>query len=778
MNEELSEKYIQHIAKKYGLDDLPSATKHVDECIKKTSAILNVEYSEVYNTLFSEGDISACLLREGVCDQMTIDECIESCSCFYLEPYGCLPRKFPDADAINEDPDSYIKAHLGSTEDLRKMVQIAAYLYYNYDGGGLTDNSYDALEYHLKRRERIKGRAYEKIGAPPVEKIRTNLPYGMASLDKIKPGMSSTVQFLSQFDASAPEPIQCSWSHKLDGISGMAVYKNGVLTDLYTRGDGVIGGDVTYLKEYITKGLPRKLTDKTNLVVRGEFIISKEIWENKYQGSYSNARAFVSGKINSGFVSPALPDIEFVAYEIMRDGDAKKVPRPSQAFKILDAEGFNVVKNGLISEPTVFEIMELYKRERNISIYYIDGLVLSPDVERPAAVPASQGVANPTDTVAFKMLLEEQIRSTKVINVEWNISRYGRYVPVAIYEAVFVEGVRMTRATAHNARHIQDWSMGKGTKIKVVRSGDVIPQIKDVDVDGKISPIFPPSYEEGGYEWHWKSSDIILNEIETNREVLIKRIVHFFETIEVPRLRQKTAEKMYDAGMTTPESIANSTVTEMIKIKGIAEKTAKFFHTTIREVMSHTPPDRFIVASTTFKTGIGRKLLKQLFRYIPDILDLDQETITKRLTDDKIPGFGKSRIKNVSEGIPKFRQYLNGFTELDVERAISYYVERIKTIAEQGYNPLIKDKRFVLTGFMGRIDYELEDYIYDHRGDFTSTVTSDVEAVISGNIMEVSKKTVTAAELGVPVLTIQEFSERYNVPLARFETSEDEDEDD
>jgi NAD-dependent DNA ligase len=82
---------------------------------------------------------------------------------------------------------------------------------------------------------------------------------------------------------------------------------------------------------------------------------------------------------------------------------------------------------------------------------------------------------------------------------------------------------------------------------------------------------------------------------------------------------------------------------------------------------------------------------------------------------------------------------------------------------------MIDGKKFVLTGFMGVIDYELEDYIYDHGGDFVSTVTSDVEAVITGNVMEVSKKMVAASELGIYVLTIQEFSERYNIPLKRFE---------
>lgn len=754
------------------------AAQIIDGCIKSTAASLNIEYSEVYNAVFTEEALAMCLRKEKACSDMTIDECISSCSCFHLEPYGCLSRKIEDADVINEDPDKYIKQHLGKIEDLRKMVHIAAYLYYNFDGGGLTDNSFDALEYHLKKQEVMRGRAYEKIGAEPVDKIRVELPYSMSSLNKIKPGTSTTVDFLSQFrpkeggSTSSPGDTQtmCSWSLKLDGVSGMVVYKGGAIDKIYTRGNGLIGGDVTYLKEYI-KTIPPNVSK--DYVVRGEFILPKDVWENKYQGSYSNARAFVSGKINAGFVSASLPDIQFVAYEIMRVDDEDYTPQPSQAFKILDAEGFTVVENDIFIAPTVFDVMEEYKRQRESSRYHIDGLVLSVDKPRPAAMHASAGVYNPTHTVAFKMLLEEQRRNSKVINVEWNISRYGRYVPVAIYESVYVDGVRMHRATAHNAKHIQDWSMGKGTKIVVVRSGDVIPQIKDVEVDETITPIFPKTYEEGGYEWHWDRSDIVLDEIETNREVLIKRIVHFFTVIGVPRLREKTAEKMFEVGMKTPEAIVKAKSSDMVKIKGIGKKTADFFHDKIREVMSQTPPDRFIEASTTFKSGVGRKLMKQLFRYIPNILDLDEEEITRKLSQRKIPGFGPARSKSVAEGIPKFRKYLDSFAKNDVEKAIRHYVDRAETMARTGYNPLIKDKKFVLTGFMGKTDYELEDYIYDNHGDFTTTVTTGVEAVISGNVLEVSKKMIAAAQLHIPVLDIREFAYRYNVPLKRFEEKDE-----
>jgi len=415
--------------------------------------------------------------------------------------------------------------------------------------------------------------------------------------------------------------------------------------------------------------------------------------------------------------------------------------------------------------------MEFYKKKRIESKYYIDGVVLTVDDVENASIPLKDGdsVANPTNSVAFKMILEEQVRNTKVINVEWNISRYGRYTPVAIYESVYIDGVRMTRATGHNAIHIQDWSMGKGTQIKIVRSGDVIPQIKDVIIDKNIIPIFPLTKIDSGYEWHWEKSDIVLNVIEGNRKVLIKRIVHFFETIGVPKLREKTAEKMYDADMKTPESIVKSSVENMTKIKGIGKKTAQFFYDKIREILVVTPPDRFLAASTTFKTGLGKKLLKQVFRAFPDILNMKEDQIRNLLTTHKLPGIGPTRINSLSKNIPEFRAYLDSFAKSDVDKAINYYVNKLKELKAKGYNPMISKQKFVLTGFKNIKDYDFEDYIYDHNGDFASTVTSDVSAVICGNVMDITKKMTTASELGVLVFSLQEFVEKYNIPLKRFE---------
>ena len=751
--EQLSEKYLSIISKKKGIDNA-RASELIDICMKTVSFKIKVPFSDVYNSIYNTEYIAKCLTKNLDCEKLTLEECEDACNCVLFED-KCYPRYFKDANKINEDPDKYIEGL--KTDELAKIVKLSAYLYYNYDGGGLTDNSFDALEYNLNKRLKMKGRRYEKIGAPPIEKIRAKLPYPMPSLDKVKPGSRELYDFLLRTGNKG-----MVYSLKLDGVSALLVYKKGELSKIYTRGDGTIGGDVTYLKDYIK--LPLDLSIK-DIVIRGELILSKKTWEEKYVESYSNARSFVSAKVNSGHVSQGLHDLEFLAYDIINLKGGKTIPSPSEAFGILKTLNFKTPTYNLLKSPTIFELVTLYKELRLTSDYVIDGLVLTIDESRVAEVK----LGNPKTSVAFKMKLEEQIRQTKVINVEWRITRYGRLFPVAIYESVYVDGVRLHKASAHNAAHIRDWSMGKGTIIKVSRSGDVIPTIVDVIVDSSIEPIFPPE----NLGWHWKGSDIVLDNPDASKTVQIKRIEHFFVTIGVPRLREKTIEKLWYAGYKDIKAITNAKPSDLIKIKGIGKKTSESHYKNIHETMRTTRLDRYIPASTTLSLGIGRKLVKQLMRYHPTILEDSSDVIQRMLKKKEIPGFGTKRIANVAENVPKFRDFLFSLNKEDIEYALKKDKERRDNLKKGGFNQNIRGKTFVLTGFYGNLDLNIEDYIYDNLGNFSDSVTSLTEAVVAANILDFSKKMEAALKLGVPVLSLDEFIKKYNIPKKTARDDED-----
>lgn len=742
--EQLSNNLIEIIAQKKGISKAKAA-KFIDKCLEKISVEMNTSYNRVYEAFYTFTGLTTCIA--GSCDKATIEECSKYCHCVDYKGH-CVSRYITTAAQINADPDKWTKGM--STAELEQLVEYASYLYYNYDGGGLTDNSFDALEYQLNKRLKSKGRRWEKIGAEPVDKIRTKLPYPMPSLDKLKPGMSTLLSFL----AIAPKHGMV-WSNKLDGVSGLIVFNKGAVEGMYTRGNGEIGGDVGYLRDYIT--LPKP--SYRYLVVRGEFILSKRVWQEKYADSmYSNPRSFVSAKIGSGYLAPSLIDIEFVAYQIV-DWSEKGLPSPSQGFKILTEQGFQTPDNGLFEqgyELLAFDVISRYKENRENSPYVIDGLVLSVNLPQPI-----KKLGNPDYSKAFKMTLEEQLRDSKITNVDWNITRHGRYFPVAIFESVYIDGVRIHRASAHNAQHVSDWRMGRGTKIVVTRSGDVIPTIKDVIVNEKINPILPPE----DYDWSWSGKDIILDDIEGNPQVHIKRNTHFFTTIHVPGLGPGRVAKLYDSGMTTIKDIVSATEKDFKKIKGFGPKISNQLYTGIHTTMRKTRMDRYFVAITTFKTRIGRTLLKQVIRAYPGIMSASEKEILVHLRKHKIAGIGAKRQQVLAESIPQFRKILMAMNKEDIKFAIKNNEDRVKNLELTGYNEMIKGHTFVLTGFIDHPNYDLEDYLWDHWGNISSVVTSDTTAVIAASLANVSGKMTKAHELGIPVYSLAEFVTSFEVPI-------------
>lgn len=769
-DQHLFDKLVQHyLTLKPDLTEM-EAKMHVNMCLKTTTAMLKVQ-GGVSTTLH----VITEMMERGPqveCSSITTPEaCAEDANCaWYQAPTSkagaCRDRLIPDAELINSDPDVYATGL--STKALTDLVELAAFLYYNYDGGGLTDNSFDALQYHLNKRLKLKGRMYEKIGAPPLERMRVALPgFVMGSLPKYYP------VDIPKFLATRPKLTALRWSHKLDGVSAAIVYEGSIPKGVYTRGDGTIGGNVSFLLTAldgnpITGILPR-ITEKARIVIRGELILTKDRWEHADAAkTYTNARAAVSGAVNSGVLIPLVKEIGFVAYDILLGPGAD-----TDAFGQLKKYGFTTPTHGMLDIPTLPNVMMIYQAERATSPYFIDGLVLRFGTE---------------PRVAFKMQLEEQSRKSKVISVEWNISRYGRYVPVAVFEAVFIDGSRLHRASAFNAGKVREWSMGKGTIVTVARAGDVIPQLRNVEPNPAIRAIYPKTEAEGGYAWHWERNDIVLDDIEGNRDVQIARILHFYSSIGTPRLGEKTIEKLWDYGFNTVAKVAAVKPAELIKLPRIGKVLSTKIYENIHKTLRSTRLERFFNATTLdFKMGIGEKLSRTLFSKYPDVIEDTEDGIRDYLAKNKLPNFGPKRNESVAIGMPKFRDFLYSLGQADIKAAIQAYKDKREKLEREGKNPLIEGKNFVLTGFMGRTDYELEDLIYDNGGDIVSSLPTpaegkkkakgtEVTAVIVGGL-GISSTMLEARTMGIPVYTVNEFFTNFGAPeLVRggYEAEEEE----
>jgi DNA ligase (NAD+) len=625
---------------------------------------------------------------------------------------------------IEQDPDGFCEQF--DVDTLEEYVNQATDIYYNStdpDQIGLSDYAYDCLVYWIGKMKKQTANTKARIGAMPRAKNCVKLPYFMPSLNKVKLG-HDLEEFL-QYES-------ITYSLKLDGISAMIVYNEGSPIKCYLRGNGTYGSDVSYALKHIC--LPQT-SIYPNIVVRGELIVSKCFW-NKTFGSKSKATArnWVSGIMNSDFVSPYLRNIEFVAYEVIDLCDDSPIPQPNKSFNILKKEGFKVVHHGPLTDKMSANVLLLYKTQLDSYEYLIDGVVLA--VNQPKTRPTE--LKNPVDCVAFKINLQEQVRETIITDVAWNYTRHGRLVPIAEFRPVFIDGARIKRAFVYNAQtSVKKYQLGVGTKISVTRSGGVIPMIVEVlEVNGE------PCLPQIPYKWHWERCDILLDDPDNCPEVILQRHVHFFETLDVPGIREGMLKRIHNSGMTSLDDILMASKEKLRKVPGIGPKRSEQYFTGIRMRLAEAHLYRIMLASGCFPKNIGKSILRQITQAYPNILHKCKSSDLLQL-----PGIGKVRATKILEGMEAFRTFVSTFPiELD---QLGKNCEQSSRLSKQ---------RFVLTNLE---DDCLEDFILDNGGKVCNKIDELVSCVITGNILSPTSKMLEAYELGIKICTLTEFSRDY-----------------
>ena len=626
---------------------------------------------------------------------------------------------------------------------LNSMLRVANDMYYNKTSI-LSDSLYDILKEHIER-EFPQNKVIQEIGAP-VEKNKVELPYFMASMDKIKPDTKELGRWKSTY--KGPYVI----SAKLDGISGM--YSNeGDKPKLYTRGNGAVGQDVSYLIPYLK--LPP--VTKKSVVIRGEFIIKKSVFTSKYAADFANSRNFVGGVINAKSVAKSkYEDIDFVGYEVI-----KPSLKPSEQMKFLEENSVIPVRNATKPDITNQELSELLVSWRNAESdkespiakqddyeYEIDGIIVANDevYERTEK--------NPKHAFAFKMVLSDQVAEAKVLDVIWTPSKDGYLKPRIRIEPIVIGGANIEYATAFNGAFVKDNKIGVGAVIQLVRSGDVIPHIMGVLTPASEAKM-PPT---DSYKWNSTNVDIMLIDAEDNEIVKEKNIIGFFTGMDVAGLSTGNVRRLMKGGFDTVPKILKMSEKDFLSVEGFKQKMSAKIHGGIREKLEKVKLSKLMANTNMFGRGMGQRRIEVILKTHPDIIMSKESTAEKMEKVKALEGFAEKTSRHFVEHIPKFLEFMK---EADLMYKITADIEKAKEETKKpvdSSHPLF-EKKIVMTGFR---DKSLIEQIESVGGSMASSVSKKTFALIyKDEDAADSDKAKKAREKDIPTFSKEDFVAKY-----------------
>lgn len=626
-----------------------------------------------------------------------------------------------------------------SIKELEKFLRYAMDMYHN-DEQIITDNQYDKLMEYLETRD-PKNKFINEIGAPVRDTMdKINLPFWMGGMEKIKGNEESKfMKYIARYN-NGPFSI----SEKLDGISGLLVYEKGKKPLLATRGKDGMGQDISYLIPYLK--LPKHNYDKIpKLAVRGELVVTKDKFNKKYKDKYPKGRSVVNAIINTKHPdSEILKDTDFVIYELVYPEEIEQ----TKQFKIIKELGYKLVNNKLFKENEFdFSLapLTLLDMKKN-SKYDIDGIILTHD--KPYKRVKS---GNPKHSIAFKLMLSEQIDKTTVVDVEWNPSKHGRLSPRIKFKPIKIGGDTINFTTGFHAKYIKEKKIGKGTQLKIVRSGDVIPYILEITIPSD-KPLFPDS----SIKYHWgnkkgeSSVHIYLDDIDNNNEVIAKRLTNFFTTLKIAYLNIGLITRFINAGKTTLKSIYNMSVDDMMEIDGIQKTSANKYYKSIHDVLDN-PIEGYLLmsASGKFGNGFGERKIKPILKKYPNVL----KNYKKITVDDimEIDGFAETTSEQFISNLPKFIKFLEENKFLKIKE---------NTTKIQNIGNKFSGQQLVFSGFR---DSKLEEYINNEGGKISNGVNSKTTMLVIKDKSTTGSKIQKAQDLNVPVMDLDSFKKKYKL---------------
>lgn len=647
-----------------------------------------------------------------------------------------------------------------SLERMRELVSLlnqAAKAYYAQDTEIISNYEYDRLYDELMEIEKITGviltdSPTAKVGYEAVEELpkeRHEAP--MLSLAKTK----SREELQSWLNGK-----QGLLSWKLDGLTIVLTYTGGRLVKAVTRGNGEVGEVITN-NARVFRNLPLSIPYQGELILRGEAVISYSDFERinheiaDVDAKYKNPRNLCSGSVRQlNNEITAGRNVRFYAFHLVKAQDVDFQDSRKAQFTFLKDQGFDVVEYRLVDPDTILDAVAYF--EQKIAEYDIpsDGLVLTYE-DMAYGRSLGRTAKFPRDSIAFKWA--DELRETTLREIEWSASRTGLINPVAIFEPVELEGTTVSRASVHNISILRGLKLGIGDRITVYKANMIIPQIAE-NLTKSDNMEIPDTCPVCGQPTQIRQVNEVQSLYCTNPDCDAKKIKAFTlfvsrDALNVDGLSESTLEKFLAKGFLHEFadlfklSRYEEEITEM---EGFGEKSYRNLLESLEKARNTTLP-RLIYGLGIENIGVANA--KMLCRYFQFDLQAVCNATVEELAE--IDGIGEVIALSVRAFFDdeKNREQLEHLLK-ELRIAVEVVEEGAQTLAGM---------HFVITGSLAHYGNrnQLKEEIERKGGKVTGSVTGKTTCLINNDTTSQSSKNKKAKELGVRIVSEEEFMKEY-----------------
>lgn len=638
-------------------------------------------------------------------------------------------------------------------QELVRVLNRAGRAYYQEARELMSNYEYDRLYDELAALEQETGITlsgsptahvgYEVLSELPKE--RHEQP--MLSLDKTK-----DVEALREW--IGPRRALLSW--KLDGLTIVLTYRDGQLFKAVTRGNGEVGEVITN-NARVFQNIPLNISFSGELILRGEAVIGYREFERineeieDVQAKYKNPRNLCSGSVRQlNNEITAKRKVNFFAFSLVRAEGVDFENSHEREFLWLKSQGFETVEYEAVTEENLREAVGRFAGRIESNDFPSDGLVaLYDDIAYGKSL--GRTAKFPRDSMAFKWA--DEIRETRLLEIEWSPSRTGLINPVAIFEPVELEGTTVSRASVHNISILRSLELGIGDTIEVYKANMIIPQIAENQTRSGVKDIPEICPVCGGATEIRK-----VNDVEslycTNQECQAKKIKSFTllvsrDALNIEGLSEASLEKFIAQGFIHEFADIfhlDRWREEIVSMEGFGEKSYENLMASMEKARKTT------LAKVIYSLGIsniGLAGAKLICREFDNDMERMLEASPEELADiDGVGGVIASSFVDYFRDTEKKEQFYRLLDELEIEQEMAGTEEQT-----------LKGKVFVITGSLAHFANrkELQELIEAKGGKVTGSVTGKTDYLINNDAASGSSKNKKAKELGIPILSEEEF---------------------